>query len=250
VIRRLWILFPIAALVFLSIPLHAQQESEDASAKLLNVMKRAEASYSKFDTYRAVVTLEERIKGKMNGIERIDTMFSKSPFKVSFEWKPGGRLEGFRASHVLSRDGDQHFLARGAGLAGIVGATKFKVEGLTTAKILPHHFKMTQYHIGFLLHHAKSVVDKAKAKGMLKVKAVGADMQPGATAGLTYYRVFLSDDPADGLLYKGGLFGIDSRTSIPFYIELYDFAGNVHARYRVLSLDTNVALDEKAFDLE
>jgi len=223
--------------------------SEGAQETLDDALAKGKSAYLSVNTYTFVAFLTERHKGELKE-EKVFSTFVKNPRKIFFKWLRGGLYTGLRASHVLSRDGAVHFLGRESGAAGIVGTVKFHVKSKIIAKARPHQLPLTCYNIGFLMSHMEEIYTKGLAKNKADVTYDGIKINPRWKNEMKYFTVKLSDDPADGLIYKKAIIGFDLKTSLPLSITLYDFKDRLHAAYEIGEFNANVQVDDSIFKLK
>lgn len=225
-------------------------ECEKAYEEISDALKKARKLFAETDTYTSLVLLEERHQGKIKGIEKIQCAFRKNPVKLYFKWLNGGIYEGLQVSYVAERDGENHFMALETGARGMLGVTRWNFDSKIINWLYPHHFRINQYHLGFLFDNIESINNKALAQKKFKVKTDGICDDLIAGRRLKVYHVELSSNPADGLPYKKSVLGIDEQTSLPLYIENYDLNDQLYERYRILSFKRNQSIDDSIFELK
>lgn len=222
--------------------------SAQETETLDGALAKAKSAFSSINTYTFMAFLSERHKGCIKE-EKVFSTFVENPRKIYFKWQEGGLYTGLQASHVLMRDGAEYFLGKESGVAGIVGAVKFHVKSKVIAKARPHQLPLTSYNIGFLMSHMEEIYNNALSKNKAKVTFDGVKVNPKWNNKMKYFTLELSDNPADGLMYRKAVIGFDEKTSLPLSITLYDFKNRLHARYEIGEFSPNVPVDDSIFDL-
>jgi len=136
-----------------------------------------------------------------------------------------------------------------SGVAGMIGVRRWHFDSKIVEKFYPHHFRMGQYNLPFLINHVQIVLKKAVAKGKIKVKVEGIDTGRLGRP-IKLYHVALSKDPADGLLYLRGILGFDKETGLPALVEVYDFDNRLYKNYVIRSFVSNPRIDDSIFEIK
>jgi len=224
-------------------------------AEVSRTWAKAKANAAQIENYEALVILTERHGGRIKGSEYIRCVYNRDPFALYYQWTEPGLYEGLQASHDPVRDGADHFMALETGVRSLIGLRRWHVDSRIIKALYPHHFSLTKYHIGFLLEHVDWIHRNAIAKGKIKVRIdrpEGEDLSKSPIPGhrLTFFTIDLSEDPDDGLLYSRCVLGVDEQTSLPLFIETYDFEDRLQLSYKILSLTPNTNLDVSVFTLK
>jgi len=228
----------------------ASADQQTSLSALQQALKQASQSFNGINTYTAKVILEERHGGKIKGKEIVRAACTKKPFRLYFHWLDGGLYAGLQVSHDRRRDGANQLQALESGVRGMVGVTTWSLDSRIIRTFYPHHFKLTQYDLGFLLQHVADVLEKATAKGKIKVadRGIATNIIPGRRVHV--FAIELSENPSDGLLYRRSVLGFDTATHLPRLVETYNFNDKLHARYVVEELKINPSIDENIFTLK
>nr|HPM76472.1 hypothetical protein [bacterium] len=123
-------------------------------------LAQAAQTYGGINTYIGEFVAVETHNGKIKGTETITAVFQKNPRKQYFRWLDGGLYAGLQASYVPERDGQNNLQALEAGVAGLAGVQTLDMTSKVIDKLYPHHFRINQYHVGFILQHIRETYKK------------------------------------------------------------------------------------------
>jgi len=237
------------AFILFSQSADADSSSRNALEELTQLYNKANDYFNSLTSYRSITLLEERHGGSIKGTEIVVCIYQKEPFSLYFGWQPGGLYDGLQATYVADRDGPDHFMALETGVRGLIGVKRWHLDSRIICGLYPHHFRMSQYHLGFLLKHVNEIHEKAQALGKIQVTDMGYknDLIPGKRIKL--FEIRLSDDPADGLLYKRSLIGFDETINMPLYIKTYNFDDELQLSYEITEFEPNAKIDPAIFEL-
>jgi hypothetical protein len=224
--------------------------SAEAAAELDRCLARATQAYDKLHAYAAVVTLQERVRGKLLPAEKIRSLYVKSPTKLYCRWLPGGAYAGLQTSYVPDRDGAKNLSALPTGFAGLAGVERLALDATIIDKLYPHQHRINDYHLGFTLSQIQTAVAKGKASGKMQVAAAGVDSTSLAGRRLRIFQVGYSDNKADGLPYRRSVLGFDEETGLPLWIESFDFEDRLYASYKLGSFAVDPAWSDDDFTLK
>lgn len=227
----------------------AEQTADEAAAQFEGALIKAGKYIDSLANYQTVVELQERIKGKVKGFEKVKGTIVRQPVKMHFIWLKPGKDSGMQASYVKSRDGNNHLLAKEGGLLGFLPAQKLSFDSPLIKKMHPHHHDINQYHLDHLLGLVRNIYKKTSAAGKVKVSAQGKKQDSKIGLTIDLFELDLPDDPAAGFSYSKVILGFDPKNGLPRRIEFYDFSGRIYGKYEVLNFQPNVAVDESIFDL-
>lgn len=224
--------------------------AENFLPQLNQAIAKAEQTFASVHNYTGVVHLRERHGGKIKGTEKAWGAYQKKPFKLYYRWLADGIYDGLQISHVLARDDSGHFMAVETGMRGLIGVRRWSFDSTFVKVLYPHHFKISNYHLGFLISHVKEVIQLAIKKNKIHVQIDGSSTTIIPGQRLTIYRIDFSADPADGILYRRCVLGFSETSSLPFSVETYNFEDQLHASYRIMEFVPNTQIDEGIFVLK
>ncbi|MDP8223400.1 MAG: DUF1571 domain-containing protein [Candidatus Lernaella stagnicola] len=222
---------------------------EDPLTTFKTVLAKAEQSYARVKHFEGEIEAQERVKGKLNEKEFIHFLIVKESKSFAYQWHKGGRYNGLVASHIAERDGEDKFRAIGTGKLKLIGVQHLGYYSYIVDKFYPHHFRIHEYGIGFLLGRMIRVHKRAEALAKLSVTDRGVVTRPSG-AQVHLFETRLSPNAADGLEYSRTILGFSPEHDLPLLTELYDFEGRLHSRYEITELTLNGPYDQSAFDLK
>lgn len=214
-----------------------------------SALAQAKSAYSKIGSYTFHAHLKELNKGKPKELEIVHSEFIKNPRRIYFRWEAGSLFEGLQASHVLDRDGADKFQGLETGVRGLPGVITWKLDSPIIAKLYPHQFLLSQYHMGFIISHIENVTGKAQKDGALSVVFDGTKSLDKSGRVLDMYKLELSKGAGSGK-YKKGTVGFDQKTKLPLYLEIFDHQGRLFARYDIKKFAPNAKVDTAVFTLK
>ncbi len=211
-------------------------------------LAQAVKTYAGLNTYIGEFVAVETHNGKIKGTETITAVFQKNPRKQYFRWLDGGLYAGLQASYVPARDGQNNLQALEAGVAGLAGVQTLDMTSKVIDKLYPHHFRINQYHVGFILQHIRETYEKGKAAGKVSVQQGQVDKTKIPGSALTMYTAVFAEGA--GVPYGWCLLGFDVANHLPRYVEIYDRQNRRYAVYILRKLQINAAIDPNMFTLK
>jgi hypothetical protein len=210
------------------------------------LMAAAEAAIESIETYTCVIHCHERIKGKVRKPESILSRFRR-PRSIYLRWQEGP-YEGLQCSHDPDRDGADKFMARETGMKGLVGARAWRHDEPMIDAMYPHHFRVHETNVMFLLDLTARTQARAEELGKLTVEGIVDETDRFLRRPATRLDCRLSPDPGDGLRWLRTQFWFDHETRLPLHFKLYDFDGEMSGEYAFAELVPNASLPANAFD--
>lgn len=220
----------------------------DDAARGEQLMADAEAAMEAIETYTCVIHCHERLKGKLHKPESILSRFRR-PRSVYLRWQRGP-YEGLQCSYVPERDGADRFKARETGVKGLVGAKAWRHDDAMIDKMYPHHFRVRETSVVFLLELTADIQRRAREMGKITVERPPVDEDDRLLRRpATRLDCRLSGDPRDGLRWLRTQFWFDHETELPLHFKLYDFDGELSGEYGFTEFVPNAELPPDAFEL-
>ena len=113
-LNALWLGSMLVLLIAIG-PVTSFSQTEESITEIAQAMKQADDAFKGIRTYKAEAILQERHNGRIAGIEKVETVYRKTPLSVYFFWKEDNLFGGLQASFVADRDGPDHFMGYGTG---------------------------------------------------------------------------------------------------------------------------------------
>jgi outer membrane lipoprotein-sorting protein len=237
-----WIL--VALILALATPLSADQ---DAVAAYRAAAAEASAAFATVTSYQGEISLREQIKGKLRKAENVSFVIERKPVRLLFKWNKGA-FGGMIVSHVASRDGAANMLALGHGIQRAAGVTKLGFDSVIIDRLSPHHYRINQYQLEFLLDRFNAVFEKGVAAGTISFTDRGVQTRPTGLK-LHVFDVAFSDDAAHGEEFRAARIGFDTVTKLPLMIELTDSKDRLYAAYEVKKIVLNAPVDPSIYKI-
>lgn len=210
------------------------------------LMVEAQAALEAIESYTCVIHCHERTKGKVRKPETILSRFRK-PRSVYLRWLKGP-YEGLQCSYDPSRDGPDRFMARETGMKGLVGARVYRHDDPLIDAMYPHHFRVHETNVAFLLELTARIQARAIELGKLTVEGLVEEKDAFLHRLASRLDCRLSADPKDGLRWLRTQFWFDHETKLPLHFKLYDFDGEMSGDYAFADFVPNAPLPPNAFE--
>lgn len=217
---------------------------------LVSWLEKAQRTHDALDTYSAEVDVWELNGSAKKGEERVVCSIRTKSFSQYCRWQEGSIYQDLQASYVVKRDGVDYFKALETGLRGIIGVKRWHLDSKIIKALYPHHMRLNQYNLGYLIDHLDTVVKRAIAINKIEAAEQGLTHNEQVGGELTGFAVELSADPADELLYRRMELGFDTKTSLPLVIRLFGFDDKQYACYYVSKVKLNPQLADDIFILK
>jgi hypothetical protein len=130
-------------------------------------LAQAAQTYGGINTYIGEFVAVETHNGKIKGTEQPSAVFRKSAQAIF----PLARRRAVRGAAGVLRARTrrpEHLQALEAGVAGLAGVQTLDMTSKVIDKLYPHHFRINQYHVGFILRtfarHTKRARRRARCR--------------------------------------------------------------------------------------
>lgn len=212
----------------------------DPIAFLEQVLARMEQEVT---SYRVLLIKQERLAGKLEGIEQIDCWFQRKPLRVRMDWKQGARLA--RRTLYVEGEHEGQMLVQPAGWRALAGIVQRDPEGPEARKTA--RYPITEFGIEAGSRRTLRAWKAARDRGELHFQYMGTKAIPEL------------DDQICWVLQREERAGVDAEgiTSSTFYFEttrglqlgsvLRDAEGQLVGRYYFRNLELHPTFSEEIF---
>jgi hypothetical protein len=212
----------------------AQLAAELRASSAQELVALGREGVRRLGTYRARVTKQERVGGRLLPPQTLDILIQPAPRALRLEY-----VEGPKAGRkvIWSEERPKQMLVREGGLLGVMSVWLDVDGGLAHGDT---NHQVTELGFGPLLDIMAADLTKAARYGGHQRQDVGLD-----PAG-RYCLVFVAPRAAPNLYAQRARLCIDPRLAVPVELEVHDRSGFLE-RYRYTNVRPNQAVDPTAF---
>ena len=187
--------------------------------------------------YTVLFRKQERIRGKLQTLEKIQVEFREKPYSVVFNWKEGAGL----ASKVMYVEGenDNKMLAR--------AIFTFKKDPEGAEATANSHYTIKQFGMKLALERTLASMRKAEANGTLHLKYLGHVRVPELHDRLCYKFIRTPYDPPENHGVNELIIYIDKELELQVGSVLRDSKGELISQYFFADVHLNPEYTKEQF---
>lgn len=220
---------------FHDLPLHTEE--------VIEILKKAQASYARLQDYTALIHKEEFKDGEKKKDEHTIIKFQK-PFKVYLKWL-SGKNKGSQLLFVDGKYNNKMIIRKGGGLLKVFGTMEMDPDGFWLRKFTKHSIWDVGFK-GIIERSSKQFLDAMKNNHIAAAQCTMTEID-GKPAHKVVM-VLAPEGEGNGYYCRSGILYFDAETYLPIKATFWLWEDDIAEVLTFNEVKLNVGLTEADFD--